>query len=206
MDTKEYLEKEAVNINPKITVRRIAMEKLLKTSDPGLTHLYHGDGKGKTTAAIGLAVRAAGAGKRVVFAQFLKGNDTSELRSFEKIENIAVIRNTKDFGFFFQMSDSEKQEIRKMHTDNLKIIIGIIKNGECDVLILDEITYPYNWNIIDKQLLEELITTKPYEMELVLTGRDPADYLVEHSDYITEMKCIRHPFEKKIAARKGIEF
>lgn len=182
------------------------MVQINNEKEQGLIHLYYGDGKGKTTAAIGLAIRAAGAGKRVVFVQFLKGNETSELHIFKKIEEITVIRNTKDFGFFFQMSENEKQEITKMHSDHLSKVMDLIKKEKCDVIILDEATYPYHWNIIDRKLLEELIINKPFEMELILTGRDPADYFLEHSDYITEMKCIRHPYDKKIVARRGVEY
>ena len=76
----------------------------------------------------------------------------------------------------------------------------------CDVLILDEVTYPYRYDLIDRKALQELVLHRPQQMEIVLTGRDPDPFLLEQADYITEMKCIRHPYNKGIKARKGIEF
>lgn len=172
----------------------------------GLTHVYYGDGKGKTTAAIGLAVRAAGAGKQVIFAQFLKGGATSELKSLEKLPNIHIFRNQEDLGFFKNMTPQEKERAASMHTETLKKISQTIKNEPIDMLILDEITYPYEYGIIDKDMLEHLILKKPEPLELVITGRNPSPPLLEAADYLTEMKKIKHPFDKNIIARKGIEY
>lgn len=172
----------------------------------GLTHVYYGDGKGKTTAAIGLAVRAAGAGKQVIFAQFLKGGATSELKSLEKLPNIRIFRNQEDLGFFKNMTPQEKEKTASMHTETLKKIFQTINNKPIDMLILDEITYPYEYGAIDKDMLEHLILKKPEPLELVITGRNPSPLFLEAADYITEMKKIKHPFDKKIIARKGIEY
>lgn len=174
--------------------------------DNGYIHLYHGTGKGKTTAAIGLAVRAAGAGEKVIFSQFLKGRDTSELNSLGQISNITIIRNQKDFGFYFQMNEEQKEELRKMHDATLEHIKELISNGQCDVLILDEITYAYNWNLIDREVFEDLLKNKPKGLEIVMTGRDPDEFLVGISDYVSEVNCVKHPYERNIPARKGIEF
>lgn len=172
----------------------------------GLTHVYYGDGKGKTTAAIGLAVRAAGAGKQVIFAQFLKGGATSELKSLEKLPNIHIFRNQEDLGFFKNMTPQEKERAASMHTETLKKIFQTINNEPIDMLILDEITYPYEYGAIDKDMLEHLILKKPKSLELILTGRNPSPLFLEAADYITEMKKIKHPFDKNIIARKGIEY
>jgi len=174
--------------------------------EKGYIHLYHGTGKGKTTAAIGLAVRAAGAGEQVVFSQFLKGRDTSELNSLGQLSNVTIIRNQKDYGFYFQMTEEQKLELRIMHDETLAQIKEMISKKRCDVLILDEITYAYNWNLIDRSVLEDLLQNKPEGLEIVMTGRDPDEFLLNISDYVSEVKCIKHPFERNIPARKGIEF
>lgn len=172
----------------------------------GLIQVYCGEGKGKTTAAAGLALRAAGCGKDVIFAQFMKGNDSGETAAMKRIEGITVLRNSENYGFYHQMSEEDKKEITREHNAILDRITQSIKKRECDILILDEITYPYRLNLIDKEALEDLIMKKPEHLELVLTGREPDDFFLKHADYITEMKCIRHPFEKGIPARRGIEY
>lgn len=172
----------------------------------GLIHVYCGDGKGKTTAAAGLALRAAGCGKAVIFAQFMKGNDSGELAAMKQIEGIRIIRNTEHYGFYNQMSEQDKINITREHNEILNQMTQSILHGECDVLIMDEITYPLRLGLIDQGRVEELILNKPEALELVLTGREPEAFFLEHADYITEMKCIRHPYEKGIGARRGIEY
>lgn len=170
----------------------------------GLVHLYCGDGKGKTTAAAGLAVRAAGAGKRVVFAQFMKGNESSELCALRRIPGITIRRAEKCFGFFKNMTEEEKKELRRMQDAILFWCIKQVEQEACDLLVLDEVTHAWQRKMADIPALEQLILSHG-KTELVLTGRNPADFLMEHADYVTEMKKIRHPFDRGIAARKGIE-
>ena len=193
----------------------------------GLIHLYTGDGKGKTTAAIGLAVRAAGAGKKVVFAQFMKGRETSELKILSNVPEITIIRNDKDLGWFKKDDEAQVKAYTEVHNKILDEIETFIMNDECDVLILDEATYPYNYGIIDKERLENLIDLSvgkgvdreesesdenPADSatyvgpEIVVTGRDADSFFAERADYITEMKKIRHPYDKGIDGRLGIEF
>lgn len=172
----------------------------------GLIHLYTGEGKGKTTAAIGLAVRAAGSGKRVLFGQFMKGNDTSELCILSQIEGIEIRRLKKNFGFVSCMDEAEKEEITVAHTQMLKDMAELAKQGLIDVLIMDELTYVYTYELIDMDILTDFLKNKPEELELVITGRNPVPMLYELADYITDMQCVRHPYEEGIAARKGIEF
>lgn len=183
----------------------------------GLIHLYTGDGKGKTTAAIGLAMRAAGAGMKVVFAQFMKGRDTSELKSLCKIPEITVIRNDKDLGWFKKDDGQQVKEYTNAHNRILDEIETFIMNDKCDLLVLDEATYPYNYGIIDKKRLENLFSVcagvddentdrKGHAVEIAVTGRDADSFFTERADYITEMKKIRHPYDKGICARVGIEF
>ena len=172
----------------------------------GFIHVYTGEGKGKTTAAVGLAVRAAGAGKKVVFAQFMKSSDTSELHALCLIPQIRIIRSETDLGWLDLEDEKKKSAFTKVHDQILEQVIQCIKQRECDILILDEITYPYNYGLIDKNMLKELIQNKPQNLELVLTGRNADSFFMEHADYITEMKCVRHPYETGIGARRGIEY
>ena len=167
----------------------------------GLIHLYYGDGKGKTTAAMGLAVRALGCGKRVVIVQFLKSSPTGELEPLQKL-GATIYRGKSGSKFVFQMNEEEKTATRLMQTENLLQAL----NMPADLLILDEACAAWNLNMVDRDLLQNTVLHKPEAQELVLTGRDPADWMTEAADYITEMHCHRHPYEKGIPARRGIEF
>lgn len=174
--------------------------------EEGLIHLYCGDGKGKTTAAIGLAVRAAGAGKRVVLAQFLKGSETAELNVLCNIPQITILRNKEDLGFYYEMTGTQKETVKEMHNATLLTIEEMLNKEMVDMVILDEITYPYDDDALDKIKLETMLLQKPRQVEFVLTGRKPASFFVKAADYVTEMKKIRHPFDKNIPARRGIEW
>lgn len=173
-----------------------------------MIHLYTGEGKGKTTTAVGLAIRNAGWGNKVVFAQFMKGNESGELYSFQRFENIQVIRNQKNYGFYKNMSDADKQEITENHNAMLNQIIDQVKLNACNLIVLDEITYPVKWKLLDEELLKQLISfvKSDAEVELVFTGRDANSLLADNADYITNMECVRHPFDSGIKAREGIEF
>ena len=181
-------------------------EEANMSKENGLIHLYTGEGKGKTTAAIGLAVRAAGAGKKVVFAQFMKGQDTSEIVSLDKLDNITVIRNSENLGWFKDADEEKKMRFKSQHDNTLDEVLMLIASNRCDVLILDEVTYPVNYKIIDMDKLMQILNMKENRPEIVMTGRNADDILVGAADYITNMECVEHPYEKGIQARKGIEF
>lgn len=168
----------------------------------GLLHIYCGDGKGKTTASLGLALRAAGAGMAVCFIQFMKGGDTSELNSLRLIPNISVKRCDKAYGFAENMSESEKAEIAACHNELLEYAFG----GGFDVIILDEFNSAYEFGFMDKTCAEELILSGKNGAEIVLTGRNPADVFVRAADYVSEILCVNHPYYNGTAARKGIEY
>lgn len=169
-------------------------------------HVYTGDGKGKTTAAIGLAVRALGVGGRVLFAQFMKGGETGELEVFQNLENIHVIRCEKHFPFYSQMTDGQKAEQRKQHDQMLYEMTEMVMQHQIDVLVLDEITYPCRWGLVDVEQVKELLKLAKGQIEVICTGREPEDWLLDRADYITNMQAVRHPFEKGIGARMGIEY
>lgn len=168
---------------------------------PGLVHLYWGEGKGKTTAAMGLALRALGAGRKVVIVQFLKGADTGEVPLLRGLGAV-VLRGKAGQKFVSQMSEEEKAASRRMQTENLRAALA----QQADLLILDEACAAWQLDMVDRALLRRAVEQKPAGQELVLTGRDPADWMRDAADYSTEMRCHRHPYEKGITARKGVEF
>lgn len=167
----------------------------------GLVHLYWGEGKGKTTAAMGLALRALGAGRRVVIVQFLKGGPSGEIPLLEKL-GAQVLRGKAGQKFTFQMSEAEKAETKTLQTENLRRALAL----EADLLVLDEACAAWQKDLVDRELLKQAVLERPQGREAVLTGRNPPDWLWEAADYITEMKCHRHPFEQGIPAREGVEF
>jgi cob(I)alamin adenosyltransferase len=171
----------------------------------GLIHLYCGDGKGKTTAALGLTIRAVGNNFRVIFVQFLKNQATGELSILEGISGVTLIRGKEGSGFSFSMTEEEKEKTRQLHTENLKIAIGLAHSGEYDMLILDEIVGANRRNLIDQELLEDFVRNKPENLELVMTGREPAQWMLDCADYVSEINKVKHPYDRGISARKGIE-
>lgn len=172
----------------------------------GLTHVYTGDGKGKTTAALGLILRAYGSGLRVVLVQFLKGQDTGELHALEKLPGITVLRYARDFGFYQSASERDKAEMTQLNNDNLAEAYRLAVHGLCDLLVLDEICAAYNNDALNKELANRLILNKPYELELVLTGRNAPQCFINVADYVTEFVKRRHPYDNGTASRKGVEF
>lgn len=199
-----------------------------------MIQLYTGDGKGKTTAAVGQAVRAAGSGYRVIFCQFMKGGESGELEVLKELPQVEIYRCEREFPFFNAMTDRDKEEITEIHNEIIRNIIrrfdGLNNTGNISVngsgavglmVVLDEITYPLNWGLIDVSLFKDLVGKMKAlyngrsgdsgeeslsRIELVLTGREPDRFILENADYITEMKKLRHPFDRGIQARKGIEY
>ncbi len=175
------------------------------TGRSGLIHLYCGDGKGKTTAALGLAIRALGSGFRVVFVQFLKSHATGELFVLEGMPNVTVLRGKQGNAFSFAMTEEEKEQTRFQQTENLMKAIALAESGNCDMLVLDEAVGAYNRNLIDGFVLEAFVRNKPDTVELVLTGRNPAQWMTDCADYVSEIGKVKHPYDRGIPARTGIE-
>jgi len=171
----------------------------------GLIHIYCGDGKGKTTAALGLALRALGRGCIVLLVQFLKSQDTGELKILEKIPGIKVLRSEENFGFTFYMTEEQRKRCNIEQNNLLEKAIEVCKKERIDLLILDEIIAAYNYNLVNRTEIIEFLREKPRNLEVVLTGREPAIELLEMADYISEIKKIKHPFDRGIKARNGIE-
>ena len=166
----------------------------------GLVHLYWGDGKGKTTAAMGLALRALGSGKRVVIVQFLKGGKSGEIPLLEQL-GAKIYRGKAGQKFVFQMNDAEKAATRELQNANLRAA----QQEPADLLILDEAGSAWELDMVDKELLKAVVLERPAEQECVLTAHGAPDWMLETADYSSEMKCHRHPYQNGIAAREGIE-
>ena len=176
-------------------------------SNDGLIHVYYGYGKGKTTAALGLALRASGCGKRVVIVQFLKDSKSGELNQLALLPNITVLRGKAPGGVFVKdMDDAAKAETRAIHNANLEKALTMQQGGECDLLILDEALDAYQLGLLDEALLSSAVRDKPAAMELVITGHKETDWITDCADYVTEMAKKKHPYDKGIPGRRGIEF
>lgn len=176
-----------------------------------MIHIYCGDGKGKTTAAMGLAIRAAGRGKKIVIARFLKTDDSGEVPVLAAVPGIRVLPCEKTFGFYFRMTDQQKAEAGAYYRELLEKALAEAAREQADMVILDEIMAALGYNLADEERLIELMEVfcpddRREERELILTGRNPSERLLSMADYVTEMKMVRHPYEKGIMARIGIEY
>ncbi|WP_294499356.1 cob(I)yrinic acid a,c-diamide adenosyltransferase [uncultured Gemmiger sp.] len=167
----------------------------------GLVHLYCGDGKGKTTAAMGLALRALGAGLRVTIVQFLKDGQSAELAPLRAL-GAAVYAGEPGMKFVFQMTEAEKAAARAEQNALLRAALA----EPCDLLVLDEACAAAALGMVEEPLLKTAVLDRPAGREVCLTGRDPAPWLTAAADYITEMQCVRHPYDRGVPARRGIEF
>ena len=168
----------------------------------GLVQVYTGNGKGKTTAALGLAVRAVGAGLRVYILQFIKGKAYGELKTLKKIKNIKIEQCGR--GCFIKKRPV-KRDIECAERGLRKIRKGIAQ-GRFNLVILDEINVALNCGLLKTEDIAELIQTKPKHVELVLTGRYCPKPLIKLADLVTEMREVKHPYQKGIIARAGIEY
>ena len=189
----------------------------------GCVHLYCGDGKGKTTAAIGLAVRAAGTGKQVVAARFLKTNQSGEVEILKRLPEVTLIPCEKTFGFTWKMTDEVKQEAADYYKSMFETACReavkrcgktedsrsrkIQNNETCDVLlVLDEVCASLSSGLLELADIVDFLDHRPAGLEVVMTGRKPPEELLLRADYVTEMEKIKHPFDRKILARRGIEY
>ena len=170
----------------------------------GRVHIYCGDGKGKTTAAVGLAIRAAGAGKRVLFTQFFKDGSSSEIRILSQIDNIQVLHKQTVRGFFSRMTAEQRAIASRDYSQHFREICTLCRDK--DVLILDEIISACNHDTIQESELVSFLENRPENLEVVLTGRNPSSELLSAADYVTKMEKMKHPFDQGISARKGIEY
>ena len=171
----------------------------------GLIHIYCGEGKGKTSAALGLALRAAGAGMQALFVQFLKDGSSSEMSMLEKlgIETACCPHLRK---FVFQMTVEERLRAGEEYSRLLTAAISRCREEGFGLLVLDEVLPACNLGLVSETALADFLRSKPRELEVALTGREPSPALLELADYVTEMKKHKHPYDRGLQARKGIEF
>ena len=169
--------------------------------DKGLVHLYWGEGKGKTTAAMGLALRALGQGMRVVIVQFLKTGTSGELGPLRQLGAV-VYSGKASAKFVSAMSEKERSETAVLQDEMLRSALP----EDCDLLILDELCAARQHDMVSEKLAKEAVLDRPSGREVVITGRKPEDWMLVAADYITEMGCRRHPYDRGIRARRGIEY
>lgn len=170
----------------------------------GLVHIYCGDGKGKTSAAIGLAVRAAGRGMQVVMVRFLKTDDSGELFALKRIPEIHVLPCEVSYGFVRSMDPETKRLAAGYCREQLhKAVLAACR---ADVLILDEVAAAVRFGMLPEESVLSVIRERPSFQEIVMTGRDPSPGLLAAADYISEIRKEKHPYDAGILARKGIEY
>lgn len=172
----------------------------------GCIHIYTGDGKGKTTAAVGLAVRFAGNGGKVLFTQFLKDGSSGEICVLKENDHITVFSFAENLGFSFQMNEKQKEYATECYTKYLRQSIEMAEKEQIGLLVLDEALAAYNLGFVDRDLLLSFLKNKREEMEVVLTGRDSAPELLELADYVSDIRKIKHPYDEGVLAREGIEY
>ena len=174
----------------------------------GLVIVHTGDGKGKTTAALGLALRAWGSGLRVLILQFIKGGQRyGELDAIKALKNVRDTIEVRQCGLGFTRRDeSRKAEHIAAAKEAVREAEREIVSGAWDLIILDEINYAVKFGLLETEDVLHLVNEKPQDLHLVLTGRDAQPEIIDAADLVTEMKLVKHPFERGIKAQKGIEF
>lgn len=179
------------------------MQHMIRKKDKrGYTQVYTGNGKGKTTAAIGLAIRAAGAGLKVFIAQFIKMGDYSEIKALSRFSDLITV---EQFGLGRFTNRKPAPEDIEAAQKGLEKVKAVIASDEYDIIIMEEANVAAKLGLIRVQDLLNIVINKPFEMELVITGRGASSRIIEIADLVTEMKPIKHYFQKGVPARVGIE-
>jgi cob(I)alamin adenosyltransferase len=168
----------------------------------GYVQIYTGDGKGKTTAALGLSVRAAGAGLKVYIGQFMKKGEYSEIKALRGFSDLITL---EQFGTGTVITHTPSPDDIRAAQYGLATIKEVLSSGRYDIVIMDEANVAVTCNLISEQDLLDIIALKPPHVELIITGRNAGSRLVEKADLITEMKAIKHYFDQGQKARIGIE-
>ena len=177
--------------------------------EKGLVQIYTGDGKGKTTAAFGLALRVAGHGGKVLIYQFLKPQtlDLGERASMEKIPGVTVQSLNEPWDMHISLdNDQAVSKIRSAIKESLSVLTKDAAENRYDVMIFDEMVFCVSKGLAELEDVGNMIDKKDPKVEIVMTGRGADSQLIAMADLVTEMKAVKHPFEKKIGARKGIEY
>ena len=197
-----------------------------------MVQIYCGDGKGKTTASIGLAVRASSYGIPVIFAQFLKDDSSGEIKVLRSIDGITVMHSPSFYGFVRNMTENQKKEVKdsyrffieeihekvrviirehdkKLCVEKNEILGADTEKNKKDVIavvVLDEILHALNYRLADEKQLMDILNEYKDRIEFVLTGRNPSKKIIDIADYYTVFKKVKHAYDDGISAREGIEF
>lgn len=171
-----------------------------------MKHLYFGDGKGKTTAAVGIAVRAAGSNLKVLFVQFLKTEFSGERHVLSHTENVTLTLCPADLKFTFQMNEKEKAQAAKIFKGIFDHSVTLALTEKYDMVVFDEIIDAINAEMLTESEVVEFITNAPSSMEIIMTGHNPSQKMIDLCDYVTEFKKIKHPYDRGITGRIGVEF
>lgn len=171
-----------------------------------MIHVYHGDGKGKTTAAMGLALRMLAAGRRVVVVQFLKDGESGEVRLLAEHFGVPVFAGKASDKFTWSMTSEELAATRELHDGNLASALAELEGAQEGLLVLDEAFDALSKGLVDEALVDRALDMSARGVEVALTGRTPSRKIVEKADYITEMRCEKHPYAQGIGAREGVEY
>jgi len=175
-----------------------------KSNFLGYVQIYTGNGKGKTTAALGLALRAAGRGLKTYVGQFLKGQDYGELRAIKQVAPFITIEQFGRKGFVHVTKDPDAEDIRKAKEGLEKSLKAMLSN-RYTLIILDEINVAMYFNLLEEQEVHAFLDQKPASVEVILTGRYAPESLIRRADLVTEMKEIKHYYKNDVPARDGIE-
>jgi cob(I)alamin adenosyltransferase len=182
------------------------MESKGRRLNTGLIQVYTGDGKGKTTAAVGLALRAAGAGLKVGFFQFFKKPISGELSVLKNVQNIHIYNLAPMHPAFQYFTEEDLKEYKENFQRLWQTkVVNIIRKNRYDVVVLDEILIAIRDTFLSEERILKMLNEKPSTTEIILTGRGMTNGIMKKADLITEMKMVKHPFPK-IKARKGIEY
>lgn len=163
-----------------------------------MIHLIEGDGKGKTSAAVGICVRAAGHDWKVLFVQFLKDDSSGEIKPLQRL-GIKTLHCSVNYGFLFQMNEEQKQET----ANEYRKMIEEVTSSDAQLIVLDEVVHAVNFGLVPQNEIERILKKNT---EIVLTGRDAPKWIKDQSDYVSDIKKIKHPYDQGIQARVGIEF
>ena len=171
-----------------------------------MIHAYYGDGKGKSTAAAGVALRAAGNRMRVMYVQFLKTENTGERLALQSIDGINLTSCPLELKFTYEMDDRERQQVSMMYRGIFERAVSITLSDRYDMIVLDEVFDVINEGMLSESSVFEFISNAPNNIEIIMTGRKPPKRFIDAADYVTEFKKHKHPYDRGIQARKGIEY
>ena len=171
-----------------------------------MIHIYYGDGKGKTTAAVGLAVRAIGSKMRVMFVQFLKTEFSGERNVLSTMDNVTLAACPQQLKFTYDMTPAEKQQAAALFRGIFERSAASALSERYDMIVLDEIFDAISEGLLNEADVYEFITNAPNNIEIVMTGHKPSKRFIDEADYVTEMRKEKHPFDKGLTGRIGIEF